>query len=157
MRQDDKLQDQLEKAKNYSFLLLKFRLRSERELIERLKSKKFDPAVIKEIVDFLKLKDFINDEVFASAWIRSRLKKPLGLRKIRQELQIKGIDKDIIDKKIEEAKKSYSEYETVEYLARKRSERLKGLEPKKARARLFSYLVRRGFSSEAAINALDKI
>ncbi len=47
-----------------------------------------------------KEKDFINDSYFAGAWIDSRLLRPLGLRRIRQELKIKGIANEIIDEKI---------------------------------------------------------
>ena len=151
------MQGQLEKARNYAFLLLKFRLRSEKELIARLKIKKFDLAIIKETVEFLKERDFINDRYFTSAWVNSRLKKPLGLRRIRQELQLKGVDKDIIDAKIAEVKKDYSEKDTVEKIARERIKRLKGLEPVKLKSRLFSYLVRRGFSAETAIDAINQL
>ena len=49
----------LEKAKNYCFLLLKFRLRSEYELLERLKNKKFDCQTSEKAVSFLKEKGFI--------------------------------------------------------------------------------------------------
>jgi len=151
------LQDQSEKARNYVFLLLKFRLRSEKEVIARLKIKKFDPAIIKETVEFLKDKDFLNDKHFASAWVNSRLKKPLGLRRIRQELRLKGVDKEIIDAKIEEVKKNYSEKVTVERIARERIKRLEGLEPEKRKTRLFAYLMRRGFSTEDAMDAINQL
>lgn len=151
------MQDSLEKAKNYAFLLLKFRPRSEKEIAGRLKIKKFDPAIIRETLVFLKAKDFVNDKYFASAWVDSRLKKPLGLLRIRQELRIKGVDKDIIDAKIEEAQKSYSEKDVVRMIVRERFLKLKGLEPKKRRARLFSYLMRRGFSAESVIDAINEL
>ena len=96
------------KAREYCFLLLKFRLRSEKELALKLKKKKFSPQTIKDTVEFLKLKRFIGDEEFARMWIASRIKKKLGLRRMRQELVLKGIGKEIIDREIEEAEQSYS-------------------------------------------------
>ena len=74
--------DQLQKAKNYAFLLLKFRPRSEKEISERLKRKKFDTAVIRETILFLKEKSFVDDSYFAKVWLESRIKRPLGLRKL---------------------------------------------------------------------------
>ena len=92
--------DALLKAKNYSFLLLKFRPRSEGELTLRLKRKKFDEKVIRATIAFLKEKRFLNDNEFARAWIDYRLKKPLGFRLIQQELRRKGVDKKIIEEQL---------------------------------------------------------
>ena len=87
--------------------MLKFRQRSRKEIYDRLKKKKFDEEIINETISFLKNKGFIDDQLFAKAWIESRIKKPLGLRKIRQELNLKGIDKQIIDSQIGEIKEKY--------------------------------------------------
>ncbi|MDD5166937.1 MAG: RecX family transcriptional regulator, partial [Candidatus Omnitrophica bacterium] len=69
---DNKKTETLQKARAYAFLLLKYRLRSEKELGERLEGKKFDEATVKETLAFLKENDFIDDKVFARAWIDSR-------------------------------------------------------------------------------------
>lgn len=151
------MQDKLEKAKNYVFLLLKFRPRSEQEIRQRLKLKKFDPQIISQTISSLKDKDFINDSYFAGAWIDARLKRPLGLRRIRQELRLKGIANDIINEKIEQAKASYCEEETVKRLIQQRFRTLKDVEPKVAKARIFSYLMRRGFSPDAVIEAMSQL
>jgi len=150
--------ESLEKAKNYCFLLLKFRLRSEKEIYERLKKKKFEEEIIRQTVAFLKDKGFIDDELFAKAWIESRLKKPLGLRRIRQELNLKGIDAGIIESRISEIKKNYPERDLVERIAHERFKRLKCIEPGLARERVYAYLLRRGFSPEVIIDVLsDKL
>jgi regulatory protein len=147
----------LQKAKEYAFLLLKFRLRSEKELYERLKRKKFDADIIKEVLKFLKEKDFLNDKIFAKAWIDSRLKRPLGLRRIKEELKLKGIDKEIIDSQISEIKKDYPEEEIVKKIARQRLNKLKNIEPRKAKNRLYAYLLRRGFSPEIIIDVINQL
>lgn len=150
------MQGQSEKAKNYAFLLLKFRPRSEQELTERLRRKKFDPEIIKEVLAFLKEKDFINDSYFAGAWIESRLKRPFGLRRIRQELKLKGVDKEIIEAEIERARQGYCEEDIVRNLTQQKLRRLKDIDPRIARARVYSYLVRRGFSPETIIEAINQ-
>jgi len=148
--------DQLQKAKHYAFLLLKFRPRSEKEIGERLKRKKFDPAVIRETLFFLKEKCFIDDSYFAKVWLESRIKKPLGLKKLRVELRQKGVDKEIIDSQIEEISKGYCEEDVVLKLAKGRLNKLKGVEPVKAKRRLFEYLLRRGFSTAVITDIINR-
>ncbi len=145
------------KAREYAFLLLKYRLRSEKEIRDRLRRKKFPENIIRETVLFLKEKKFLDDKVFARVWINSRLKKPLGLRRIRQELKVKGIEEEIINHRIGEARKSYPESEVIELLALARIAKQKGVEPVKARNRTFAYLIRRGFSPEIIAEVLGKI
>ena len=48
----------------------------------------------------------------------------------------------------EEIKKKYPEEEIVEKVAKERLNRLKGLDPVSVKRRLYSYLLRRGFSPE---------
>lgn len=149
--------DPLQKAKNYAFLLLKFRPRSEKEIYLRLKKKKFEERIIKEVLLFLKDKDFIDDNHFAKIWIESRIKRPLGLRRLKEELRIKGIDKEIIDNQIEEIKKNYSEEDVVSKIAKERLNKLKGIEPQKAKRRIFSYLSQRGFSPGVVIDVINQM
>ncbi|MDO8662833.1 MAG: regulatory protein RecX [Candidatus Omnitrophota bacterium] len=145
-----------ERARNYAFLLLKFRLRSENELAQRLRLKKISEETIQEVISFLKEKKFIDDHVFAKAWLDSRLKRPLGLRRIKQELGQKGVDKKIIEQ--EAAKlKDYSESQTVLGLAKERLNRLKGVEPDCAKRRLYAFLLRRGFSPEIVTDVLNQL
>jgi regulatory protein len=149
--------DSLKKAKNYAFLLLKFRTRSEKEIYQRLKKKKFNEEIIKKTISFLKDKNFIDDDYFAKAWIESRLRRPLGLRRIKEELRLKGIDKEIIDCQIEKVKEGYLEEDIVLKLAKTRLSKLKGIEPQKAKSRIFSFLLRRGFSPQIVIDVINQL
>lgn len=140
--------DSLSKARGYAFLLLKFRLRSESELRERLFKKKFDIAIIDETIRFLKGHSFIDDSAFARIWIESRLKKPLGINRLKHELRQKGIDSAIIENSARELTKDYSESGIVGKIVKERLKRLESLGPQKARQRIYAYLLRRGFSPE---------
>lgn len=157
MRVKTKNIDFLQKAKEYSFLLLRYRLRSEKEIYARLKQKKFPEEIIREVLTFLKAKRFIDDELFAKAWTDSRLKSRLGLRRIKEELKLKGISKEIIDSCFGRLKQDYSEDKTVSELAKVRFSKLKGVEPIKAKNRVYAYLMRRGFSPEIIIDTLNEI
>lgn len=146
----------LEKARSYAFLLLKFRLRSENEIYQRLK-RKFDEPVVKETVAFLKSKGFIDDKVFAKVWLESRLKRKIGLNRITKELELKGIDKEIIDNLLEYAKQDYCENEIIAAIAKERLNKLRDLEPVTAKRRVYGYLARRGFSPQTIIDVLNQL
>jgi len=147
----------VEKARAYAFLLLKFRLRSENELLVRLKQKGFSDTIAKNTVDFLKDKEFIDDRVFAKGWVASRIKRPFGIRRIKQELLSKGLDKGVIDDSLAQAKKDYSEEQIVSQLAQQRFSRLKNIEPQKAKARVYAYLLRRGFSPDVVSEIIKQL
>jgi regulatory protein len=146
-----------EKARAYAFLLLKFRLRSEHELKARLKQKGFSEELAADTVSFLKDREFIDDRVFARGWVSSRLKRPLGLRKIKQELVQKGIAKEIISEALAQANEQYSESQIVSQLAQQRFSKLKAIEPLKAKARVYGYLLRRGFSPDVVSEVIRTV
>jgi len=150
-------QSDLEKARAYAFLLLKFRLRSEAELLERLKLKGFSEELSQSTVNFLKDKEFIDDRVFARGWVASRLKRPFGLRRIKQELAAKGLNKEIIEGSLAQAKEGYNESQIVSELARQRFSRQKGIEPQKAKMRVYAYLLRRGFSPDTVSDIIKQL
>jgi regulatory protein len=149
--------EESERARAYAFLLLKFRLRSEEELRQRLKKKKFKDPVIRQTLIFLKEKAFIDDREFAKLWIASRIKKPLGLIRLRQELRLKGVDQEIIDTQIEKIRQNYCEEEIVLKVGEAKFAKLQGIEPYKAKRRLFQYLARRGFSPDTITNAIQQL
>jgi regulatory protein len=146
-----------QKARNYAFYLLKFRLRSEKEVADRLKKKQFDSEAIAQTLAFLKEKRFLDDAEFARAWMETRIKRPLGLRRLRQELKLKGIAPSIIESNVARIKKDYSEEAVVSGIARERFAKLKAIEPQKARQRIFAYLIRRGFSSDTVMDAINNL
>jgi regulatory protein len=154
---DKKRLDSFEKAKNYAFLLLKYRLRSEGEIRLRLKKKKFQGQVIEEAIAFLKNRRFIDDSVFAKAWIESRIKRPLGMCRIEQELKSKGVAKETIACELSRVKKNYAEEDTVKEIAQARFKDLRNIEPMQAKRRLYAYLLRRGFSPDVVYDVIGQL
>ncbi|MCK9594195.1 MAG: regulatory protein RecX [Candidatus Omnitrophica bacterium] len=146
-----------EQAREYAFFLLKFRLRTEKELYQRLKRKSFSEGCVNKTLEFLKAKRFIDDRLFAKAWVESRLKKPLGLRRLAAELKIKGVAEEIINSRLNEAKKGYSEEDVVKEIIRQKQEKTRGIDPLKAKKRIYSYLLRRGFSPEVVIDSISRL
>lgn len=145
------------KAKQCVYRLLNFRFRSEFEIREKLKNKEFDTACINKVVDYFKKLELIDDQKFTHSWITSRLKKPFGLRRIRMELNRKGIDQAIIDAQCAAFDVELDEEAIVIEAARRRSGKYKNIDEQKKRQRLYGYLSRRGFSAQSIIKALRKL
>lgn len=146
------------KAKDYCFKLFKYRFRSERETRDRLKRKRFSPEIIENVIIYFKGLGLINDLLFTKSWIEARLKRPYGLKRIIYELKNKGISEKIIEEEIQEIRKSYSEYDIVKRIA---EEKFKGLnlriDPDKIKRRIYSFLLRRGFSPEVIYEVLNQL
>lgn len=149
--------DQLLNAQRYAFLLLKFRPRSEQEIRERLSRKNFSEGIIEKTVQFLTAKKFLNDRLFAEAWIDYRINKPFGFRRVRRELYGKGIPERIIDECIARMQKDYSEETIVEQSAREKIAKLKGIDRIKAKNRVYAYLLRRGFTPAVVIEVINRL
>ena len=147
----------MRKALTYALCLLKFRPRSEYELRQRLKNKGFDAASISEAFVFLKQNSLVNDLEFARIWVESRIKRPLGIRRIEQELKSKGVDRHLIAQAIESAAAKYDQEQMLKDLLQRRWEKLKNIEPRKAKRRLFLYLLHRGFCPDMIQEAISQI
>ncbi|MFH0772285.1 MAG: regulatory protein RecX [Candidatus Omnitrophota bacterium] len=145
-------------AKRDALRLLRFRPRSVKEISLRLKQKRHSDLVIAEIIEELKGKNFLNDDIFAKLWINERLSlKPSGRALLAQELRTKGIDDAVIEKAFSGLKGSFDESGIAVSLARKRMERFRNIDEQKAKKKLFDFLRRRGFSDEIVWKTLKDI
>ncbi len=137
--------------------MLKFRARSETEIYDSLKRKKFDEEIIRQTCKSLKEKRFIDDDCFAQQWIASRLRKPFGLRRIRRELILKGIADSVIESNIAKITNNYSEEDIILNIAKAKLSKFTGQDTDKEKKRLYGYLLRRGFSSEAIMDVINEL
>lgn len=149
--------EDLRRARNAIFRLLKVRLRSEQEIRERLERKQFCEDIIEKTIQYFKEIELIDDRQFAQKWISSRLLKPFGMNRIRYELKTKGIQDEIIQQELKNIKDDYPEEEIVLNLVKKQAARHKNIEPNKLKSRIYGYLARKGFRSEIILKALKKL
>lgn len=133
---------ELEKAKAYAYKLLSYRARTGGEIRKKLAEKEYSPDIIHQVLDFLLEYGLINDTEFARSWIRNRSNlKPMGKRRLKQELLQKSIKAEIIESELT-AITEEEEYLLALELARKRAARSStpGIE------KIGAFLERRGFS-----------
>jgi len=91
-------------------------------------------------------------------WAQFRLQnKPIGRYKLNQELRIKGIKQEIIQKVIDKTYKEINESTLAQNLIEKKIESSKikniRIDPKK----IYNFLLRRGFSVNISKNIYDEL
>lgn len=153
------MQDKV-KAKNpqaYALLLLRYRLRSEKELRQRLSKKGYSSQDIEKTISFLKKHNFVDDARFTHAWIQASLRKSLGKRRIIGELKRLGVDEELIQQELANLSNNYDESKMLLQLAKKRIKFLKNLDKDKLKRRLFTYLFRRGFEPELINETINRL
>ncbi len=137
---------------------MRFRPRSVKEMAQRLKQKGHRGFIIARVIDELEEKKFLDDRAFAKLWIGDRITlKPTGKSLLVRELKSKGVADAVIEEAFDEFRGAYDEYEIASPLARRKAERLKGIDEEKAKKRLLDFLSRRGFSYNTIWRILKEI
>src|SRR3989339_531746 len=146
-------QQQISKALSLAYFYLKFRPRTEQEIVRYLEKKSirfhFSEVVIKTTIETLKEQGFINDKKFVELYVENRiLLKPKGIFLLRYELAKLGIAKDLIE---EYFSTSQTEDLTLaEDVLRRRINTYAALDSKTRFKKAVSFLLRRGFSYDIA-------
>jgi len=146
-----------EKFYNSTLRFLSYRPRSEKELRDKLKSKKASSEIVEKVIVKLKEQKFINDEEFAKWWIEQRSAfRTKSIKFIKIELQQKGVDKNIIDRIIHNSEFIIqNDLERAKKLIDKRKERVKNLSKQELYQKLGGFLARRGFDWDTIKQAID--
>ena len=106
--------DRYKAARKAAYHLLSRREYSARELSERLLDKGHEAGIIAALLDDLKRENLQNDHRFAEAYCRSRQHKGFGPLRIKQELQQKGIDAELINQTLNDCDEPWEQWiETV--------------------------------------------
>lgn len=146
------------------YKLFGLRMRSEKEVRDYLRKLSFKrkakdqeeiaEVTIKSLIERLKQKGMVNDEVFARAWVESRSKKK-GKNLVKAELFQKGIDREIIEEVISSQQSVVSEEEIAAQALEKKARAWSGLPNLEFRQKATQFLVRRGFDYSVAKEVID--
>ena len=144
------------KIKDSAFRLLGRRHHSTSELRNKLAKKKYQKEIVEKVLADLTTGKFLDDELFAVAYLEERSLKKIGVNKLKAELFKKGIDRKIIDKVLLNIDSDLS-YEQAFELAKRKILFLqrKELDKNKLKTKIFSYLSSRGFESEIILKVLN--
>ncbi len=153
----------LEKIFNKALFFLKFRFRSEKEIVVYLKKQlqsflltEYEKKEILNVVlSRLKNLNLVDDYRFAYLWVENRLRlNPKGKKIITFELRQKGIEQAIIDKVLTELFNKTKEEELIKKLLAKAESRYKKVALPQKREKIIRFMVSRGFSLGQFVNLL---
>lgn len=148
------LQDVRDKAKNTAIGLISYRPRSVAEVRRHLDRKGYDAELVTAVTDHLQAVELLNDEVFARYWVEQREAfKPRSQLALRQELQQKGVSRDIIDTVLA----GLDETAAARRAAEKRARIWANLPADAFRLKLGQFLQRRGFRYEIIKQVTDEL
>lgn len=150
-------EDEIRKAFNRALHYLGFRMRSEHEVKKKLLDAGYGEAVVREAIVKLRNLGFLNDETFSEALLQTQKNaSSKGPRAIRQELQKKGIGKELQAQVLE----SYSEDEQLQIatkLAEKAANANRAIAPAQLKQKIQNALLRKGYSFDIIKQALEGI
>jgi regulatory protein len=146
LRGEEALQQAVERAYSY----LSYRPRSREEVRRYLRRKETPPNIIDSALTRLDRLDLVNDHAFASFWAENREQfSPRGARAIKNELRMKGVEREVVDEVISDEK----DEELALRAGRKKALSLvhnPAMDYLTFRTRLGSFLQRRGFGYEVS-------
>jgi regulatory protein len=146
-------EEQTLQARNYAFLLLSYKARTQAELSERLTRKGFPAETVKATLDRLTELKMVNDEGYARQFVQDRVSiGHKGKWRVRQELAKRGITREQAEAALAQAP---SEVVAAKAVAEKYRERNQRLEPLVLKRRLYALLARRGFSPDTIQRVMD--
>jgi len=155
----NQLRDQLGVARVRQRALdyLSRRGRSEKEMRDYLARKGFEAAEIEATINWLSERSYLNDQQFATDWVRGRLAtSPRGRRKLMMELYQKGIDRDLAESAVDSQLGRDDETEAAFRTIMTRRGRYVKLEKLDIKRKIYNFLSYRGFSPDAVRDACER-
>ncbi|GEM_PF-811042 len=147
-------------AYRYALWLLNRRAYSTGELRDKFTKRTLSPGLQELVLEKLKAKKFLDDGVFTELFIRNRKDRHWGPRKIETALFKKKIPREMIQRALRSVFPSGDEKQNaLEYLARQKQRFLRKKEKKKGetKRKAWEFLVRKGYSLEAARLAVREV
>ncbi|MCH7886820.1 MAG: regulatory protein RecX [Candidatus Marinimicrobia bacterium] len=153
--QDNLNSDLLSKAKESALVFLSYRDRSISEMNQRLSRKGYPAEVVEIVVRDLEKVDLLNDKRFALSFSRYKVEdKSWGPEKLRFELRIKGIDKELAENVISRIYEKYSQNDLIQKLLSKRLKNRQEANRAEMKKHI-DYLKRRGFRWDVIREAIS--
>ncbi len=152
--------EDFDKFYNKALKFLSYRPRSEKEIVDKLKTKKAPEEIVDKIIKKLKEYKFLDDSEFARAWIQSRVRSgPRSWKTILFELKKKGINDEIAQKQIANFKNQTPDEKMAKILLKKRIHRLenKNLSKEKIYQKLGMFLASKGFDWNTIKKSIDEM
>ena len=150
--------DHYQKVLNSALRILTGRDHSKYELTQKLKQRGFTPEDIEKAVSECERFDYINDERTSRIYIRQLITKGYGVKRIRHEMNKKGLRSKRIQNILSETVSDADEREGAERILKKNTKRFERQNDlKKRRGKIYRFLYARGFSQEVIAEIIRSI
>ncbi len=143
----------IKKARSRVFRLLTYRARSAKEVSDYLERKGFEAKIADTVLKEMEYYGYVDDYKFAADFISYRKLSGHGVRKIRFELRMKGVEKQVIDDLVSEKFDPDDDLLRIRELLAKR-EPYKDNVDQRWLNRQAGFLKRRGFQDNLILKAL---
>jgi len=135
-----------QEAKSRAVRYLTLRIRTEKEVRDKLKSEGYDNECIARVIDELKAIGYINNQLYAQKYVYDRSKlKPMSKRMLKLELLAKGIPEETADEVLADWK---AEDADVARSLVKRKFGKYDMKDEKIIRKAFMFLAHRGFNRD---------
>ncbi|MBC8145631.1 MAG: RecX family transcriptional regulator [bacterium] len=149
--------EELYQARQCAMRMLGRRMRSVHEIRTKLAEKEFPGETIDATLEFLRSYGMIDDDAFARAFVSDQLmRRPVGRRKLEQDLRTKGIAKDAAGELVLALVDDDCELSNAIAAAEKKFPLLRQGDAMKRDRALASFLAGRGFSWNVIANVVKQ-
>jgi len=151
--------EQYVEAKQQALDYLAHKPRTEEEVRRKLRRKDAPESVIEDVVARLHELGYLDDEAYASDYVRNRFaSKKYGPMRIQRELVERGVDRHVAERTVAEFFEDEDPVAAAREHAEKRWARLADEDdPRRRKQKLYRYLRRRGFTSDTIYPLLDEL
>ena len=133
-------------------------MKTEKELRQKLKDKKFSDAAIEHAIQKVKNYGYIDDSSYVVSYIQSKaMPNGWGEQKIISMLLKKGIDMQLVKDKIAECYSEEDMEDNAMNVAKKYYAKLKGEDSRKNKQKLYGHLISKGFKYDIASSVCRKL
>jgi regulatory protein len=146
--------DDVEKAREKALRFLGNRPRSEWEVRQNLQKAGYEAGTIDRVLERLRGVGLVDDAAFVRYWLDNRAQfKPKGAMALRQELRLKGVEREVIDAVLAESE--HADENAALQAALAKADRYRQLPRPEFAQKLGAYLARRGFDYETVREAVN--
>ena len=146
-------------AYDYSLDLLSARPYTVRNLTRKMREKEFPPDDIAKAIERLQAAGLLDDRKFAAEYSRQKLTAGAAIRRVKQDLMRKGIDRRSIDEAVEKTLEDepVDQAAAIEQIALRKLRTMGDLDDVTRRRRLTAFLARKGYEIDYIKKVVSRI
>jgi regulatory protein len=145
------------RAVNYGLKLLTARMKTEKEMADRLKEKGYEQEIIHYVLNYFKSCGYLDDKKYVELYLREKITvNRYGTMKLKNKLYQKGISTELVEEGLEEIDEE-TIIDNAFYLANRKIDSLDMAEPSAVRQKVYRHLVSKGYSYATIARVLNQV